>query len=228
MTTAFATNPVSEKIKGNITVAIVEDTQEIREGLVYLIQQSPGFNCVAAYGSAEDALEFLPNQRPDVVLMDIGLPGMSGIECIKILKSRLPSCQIMMLTVFEDHDRIFDSLSAGATGYLVKKTAPTKILEAIRDLHEGGSPMSNQIARRVVQNLQGIPKQCPESEGLTPRQKQILQYLAQGFLYKEVADQLGLSVETVRTHIRNIYEKLQVHTRTDAINKVFSPLNFGS
>ena len=204
-----------------IQVAIVEDTREIREGLAFLIDHSPGLTCVAACGSGEEALERLPPIQPDVILMDIGLPEMTGIECIQRLKSPCPRSLFMMLTVFEDHDRIFESLAAGATGYLVKKTDPIKLVEAIRDLHTGGSPMSNQIARRVVQAFQKQRPDITPDACLSRREKEILNFLMRGFLYKEIADQLFLSVETVRTHIRNIYEKLHVHTRTEAINKVF-------
>jgi DNA-binding NarL/FixJ family response regulator len=211
-----------------IQVAIVEDSREIREGLSILIDSSPGFRCVAACESAEEALIQLPKALPDVALMDIQLPGMSGIECIRILKTRMPKLQIMMLTVFEDHDRIFQSLAAGASGYLVKKTPPQRILEAIQDLHAGGSPMSNQIARRVVDAFrQPAPKPqssapvAREAQHLSAREWEILQHLAQGFLYKEIADSLKISIETVRTHIRNIYEKLHVHSRTEALLKVF-------
>ena len=204
-----------------INVAIVEDKHEIRESLLSLLDSSPGFQCVAACASAEAALtEILPRQ-PDVVLMDIGLPGMSGIECIQKLKELTPKTQMMMLTVFEDQERIYQALAAGASGYLVKKTPPAKLLEAIQDLHRGGSPMSNQIARRVVQAFQQPPQARQSLALLSEREKEILNHLSQGFLYKEIAAALGISIETVRTHIRNIYEKLHVHTRTAALLKAF-------
>jgi DNA-binding NarL/FixJ family response regulator len=204
-----------------IRLALVEDDPQVRDGLTQLLRASPGFDCVAACPSAEDALDRLPGLNPDIVLMDIGLPGMSGIDCIRELKRRRPAVQIMMLTVFEDHDRIFQSLTAGASGYLLKHIPPSKLIESIADLHQGGSPMSAQIARRVVETFQPRSPVDDTSSALSPRENQILHLLAHGHLYKEIADQLHLSVETVRTHIRNIYQKLHVHGRTEAINKVF-------
>jgi DNA-binding NarL/FixJ family response regulator len=206
-----------------VKVALVEDDQQVREGLALLIGSSPGFACVAACPSAENALQRLPGLEPDVVLMDIQLPGMSGIECILKLKQLCPQAQIMMLTVFEDHDRIYQSLKAGASGSLLKQPPPAELLAAITNLHQGGSPMSAQIARRVVEAFQ---RPAPSDSGdspLSPREQEIVHLLAQGHLYKEIADQLGRSVETVRTHIRNIYDKLHVRSRTEAVNKVYGP-----
>jgi DNA-binding NarL/FixJ family response regulator len=203
-----------------IKVAIVEDNREIREGLAFFIGSSSGFDCVSACGSAEEALRELPRFELDVVLMDIGLPGMSGIECIQALKRLLPETQIMMLTIFEEPQLIFDSLAAGATGYLLKKTPPDRLLELIKELREGGSPISSQIARRVIQAFQKPPPKPDPTAGLTVREKEILDHLARGMLYKEIAATLGISSETVRTHVRNIYEKLHVRTRTEALNKV--------
>ena len=174
-----------------------------------------------ACATAEEALRRLPTLSLDVVLMDIHLPGMSGIECIRRLKQQQPQLQITMLTVFEDHDRIFQSLAAGASGYLLKQTPPGKLLEAIAELHHGGSPMSAQIARQVVEAFQRPAAAQAGGESLTPREQEIIHLLARGYLYKEIADQLGLSVETVRTHLHRIYEKLHVHTRTEAVMKLF-------
>jgi DNA-binding NarL/FixJ family response regulator len=202
-----------------IKVAIVEDNVTVREGLRYLISSSPGFECVRTWGSAEDALEEIAGLRPDVVLMDIRLPGMSGIECIIRAKQLIPSTQIVMLTIFEDDERVFQSLAAGATGFLLKNTDPTQIMAAIQDVHRGGSPMSSQIARRVVATFQRPTVPDPAFEMLSPREKEVLEYLAKGFLYKEIAQTLDISVETVRTHIRNLYEKLHVRTRMEAVNK---------
>ena len=203
----------------SIRVAIVEDLDEIRNGLAYLIGASDGFDCVATFTNAEDALRDLPDLRPDTVLMDVGLPGMSGISCIRELKQNVPEIQFMMLTVFEDDETIFQSLQAGATGYILKKTPPSKILESLKDLHAGGSPMSGEIARKVVQAFQKMGQSHKEVENLTAREHEILSYLAKGYRYKEIAEALFVSVETVRTHIRNIYEKLQVRSRTEALLK---------
>ncbi len=204
-----------------IRVALVEDDSQVRAGLRLLIDNSKTCACVAAFGSAEEALARLPAVEPDVVLMDIQLPGLSGIECIRELKLRQPKLQIMMLTVFEDHDRIFQSLAAGASGYLLKQTPPGKLLEAITELDRGGSPISMQIARRVVEFFQQAAPRGDATAGLSPREKEIIALLAKGYLYKEIASQLGISVETVRTHIHNTYEKLHVRSRTEAVMKVF-------
>lgn len=204
-----------------VRVAIVEDDTPVREGLQLLIEGSAACTCVASLRSAEEALVRVPEIDPDVLLMDINLPKMSGIECIRELKRRKPNFQIMMLTVFEDHDRIFQSLEAGASGYLLKQTPPTKLLEAILELHRGGAPMSTQIARRVVETFQKPALPSTTAASLSTREKEIIASLAKGFLYKEIADELGLSVETVRTHLHNIYSKLHVRTRTEAVMKVY-------
>ena len=216
-----------------IRVAIVEDSREVKEGLAWLIRNSPDFECVAVCGSGEEALATLPNLKPDVVLMDIGLPGMSGIACIGPLKKFCPDVQIAMLTVFEDEEQIFRSLSAGATGYLLKSTTPAKIIEGLQDLHAGGSPISSQIARKLLTAFvdrpesprSGSPKphealDNPSRASLTGRERQILELLAKGHRYKEVADELEISIHTVRTFIRRMYEKLHVHSRTEALLKV--------
>lgn len=204
-----------------LKVAIVEDTRETRESLALLINGSPGLQCVAAFATAEKALSQFPSLKPEVVLMDIGLPGMSGVDCIQRLKTELPSTQIIMLTVFEDAERIFQSLAAGAVGYIVKKTPAAKLLEAIVDAHQGGAPMSSQIARQVVEAFKKPAPNTEANANLAPRELQVLELLAQGHLYKEIADRLGIAISTVRVYIRSIYEKLQVHTRTEAINKAF-------
>jgi len=204
-----------------IRVALVEDDRQVRAGLRLLIDHSKKCACVAAFASAEEALARLPSLQADVVLMDIQLPGRSGIECIRELKLRQPKFQIMMLTVFEDHDRIFQSLTAGASGYLLKQTPPDKLLEAITELHRGGAPMSTQIARRVVEAFQQAAPGGDATAGLSPREKEIVALLAKGYLYKEIASQLGISVETVRTHIHNTYEKLHVRSRTEAVMKIY-------
>jgi DNA-binding NarL/FixJ family response regulator len=205
--------------KPPILIAVVEDDKTVREGLQMLLNGSPGFSCIAAYGNGEDALASLPEILPDVVLMDINLPGINGIECILKLKEQDLPVLFIMLTVFEDADAIFRSLAAGACGYLLKHTPPAKLLEAIQDVQRGGSPMSGEIARKVVQSFQHPLEKSNTSTSLTKREEEILGFLVQGYFYKEIASTLSISVETVRTHIRNIYEKLQVRTRTEAILK---------
>jgi DNA-binding NarL/FixJ family response regulator len=200
-----------------IKVAIVEDNEKIRKGLAALIDGSEGYQCTAEYESAEEALRRLPSYRPDVVLMDIQLPKMSGIECLAKLKENHPDMQVMMLTGYEDDEKVFRSLSAGATGYILKSTPPAELLEAIRELHEGGSPMSDQIARKVVQTFQQTGSFRGGADILTTREMEILSYLAKGYYDKEIAEKFFLSIKTVRTHLRNIYQKLHVRSRTEAV-----------
>ncbi len=202
-----------------IRVAVVEDRSDERESLVGLLRTAPDVVCVAACESATDALEQLPRLEPDVVLMDIQMPGLSGIDCARQLQPLLPEAQIMMLTVVEDHDLIFRSLSAGATGYLLKKTPPPKLLEAIRELRAGGAPMSGQIARKVIAAFRQPATSETAADKLSPTEQAVLDRLARGLLYKEVAEELQLSASTVRTHVWHIYRKLQVHNRTEAIRK---------
>jgi DNA-binding NarL/FixJ family response regulator len=204
-----------------IKVGIVEDEKQIRESLAILINGSEGFSCTDAYESAEAAIAAVPSQQLDVILMDIHLPGKDGIQCIKELKPGCPDTQFLMCTSFEDTDSVFRALKAGATGYLTKTTQPSKILDAIVEVHKGGSPMSSHIARKVVASFQPDNGQNKELQKLSEREKEILSELSQGLRYKEIADKLFLSTETVRTHIRNIYEKLQVNSRTEALNKTF-------
>ena len=206
--------------KGNpIRIALVEDDRMVREVLEILLNGSPGFTCVASFGTGEDAVAGLPEVNPDVVLMDINLPGISGIECISRLKEQGHPMLFIMLTIFEDADVIFQSLSAGASGYLLKQTPPAKLLEAIEDVYQGGSPMSREIARKVIQSFQHPAVTVASENNLTNREEEILTQLIRGLLYKEIADKLFIGVETVRTHIRHIYEKLQVRTRSEAIVK---------
>lgn len=206
---------------GAIQIMIVEDDEAVREGLRMLIDGSAGFSCPVAAGSAEEALLAIPDHYPDVVLMDINLPGMNGIDCVVCIKNAWPDIQVMMLTVFDNSDEIFKSLSAGATGYLLKKTPPAKLLESISELVNGGSPMSGEIARKVVQTFSKSETHLLPESNLTPREEQILAYLSKGFLYKEIASELYISIETVRSHIRKIYQKLQVRTRTEAVIRSF-------
>lgn len=204
-----------------IAVSIVEDMKDIREGVKRIIESSESFLCLSAHCNAEDALKELPVLKPDIVLMDINLPGMSGIECIRKVKAKCPNMQFMMFTIYEDSEQVYDALAAGASGYLLKKTSHEKLLEALRDLHEGGAPMSAHIARKVVAAFQRSVPEKQEEALLSAREKEVLQQLAKGFLYKEIADRLGISAGTVRQHIHKIYEKLHVQNRTEAINKFY-------
>jgi len=201
----------------NIRVAVVEDRQAERDYLAALLKAAPGFSCVAACCSAKDALTRLPACQPEIVLMDIQMPGQSGIECVRQLQTLLPEVQTMMLTVVEDHELIFQSLAAGATGYLLKKTPAPRLLEAIRELRAGGAPMSGQVARKVVAAFHRTDAVSVAEAKLSPVEHIILQQLARGLLYKEVAGQLNISLSTVRTHVWHIYRKLQVHNRTEAV-----------
>lgn len=202
-----------------ITVAIVEDNEQLRTTLARVINRAEGFRCVSHYGSAEDALAGLPGDRPEVVLMDINLPGINGVECVRQLKQKLPDTQVMMLTVYEDTDNIFAALAAGAAGYLLKRTTSSELLEAIRELHRGGSPMTTHIARKVTQSFHRSGPSPQPAENLSQREQEVLDCLSQGLIYKEIAEKLGISYETVHTYIRRIYEKLQVRTRTEAVAK---------
>ena len=205
-----------------IDVAIVEDIDEIRDALRVLIDGSQGFSCKNVYSNAEQAIHDLPAVCPDVALVDIHLPGgRSGTEIVHELKEKMPGTQFMMCTIYDDDDHIFEALKAGATGYILKRTSPAQILEAIRDLHSGGSPMSSEVARRVINTIQKENAPSEEMENLTPREREILDLLALGFLYKEIAEKLAISKDTVKKHIHNIYEKLHVQTRTEALNKAF-------
>ena len=200
-----------------ITVSIVDDEKELRESIKTFIDGSPGFRCVSAYHSAETALKHLPHDHPDVVLMDIHLTGMSGIECVERLKTMLPEMQVMMLTVYDDADQIFRALSAGASGYVLKRSTPAKLLEAIKELNEGGSPMSSSIARKVVASFQKSGPGRDEKTNLSPREQMVLESMAKGLTYKQAADQFGISIGTIRTYVRRIYEKLHVQSRTEAV-----------
>lgn len=201
-----------------ITVSIVEDDDALRETLARYLG-TRGFRCLSTYGSAEAALRELPKIKPAVVLMDINLPHKNGIECVRELKAALPVTKCIMLTAFEDNDLIFQALAAGAMGYLLKGVRPAKLLESVREVHDGGSPMSSQIARKVVAFFQK-PRPQPPAEGqLSERETQVLEYLARGLLYKQIAAQMGISMGTVRTYTQRVYEKLHVHTRTEAVVK---------
>ena len=202
-----------------IRVSIIEDDDWIRENLAAQIGRTDGFVCASHYRSGEEAVGAITKDAPDVILMDIRLPKMSGIECVRKIKPLVPSAQIMMLTVYEDSDKIFDSLLAGASGYLLKRTPQTEIMEAIAEVHRGNSPMSGHIARKVVQYFNQRGNTDKDIEKLSKREREVLDHLAQGIPYKEIADVLSLSIDTVRMHIKGIYSKLHVHSRTQAIAK---------
>jgi DNA-binding NarL/FixJ family response regulator len=203
----------------SISVSIVEDDAGVRGSLARLIDSSPGFRCLSVHATAESALQDIPKRNPAVVLMDINLPGINGVECVRRLKPVLPGTQIIMLTVYQNTEHIFNALTAGATGYLLKQTPPAELLAAIRDVHGGGSPMSSHIARKIVQSFHQPTPSSRDGENLSPREAEILNLLAQGYLYKEIAEQTGLTYATVHTHIRHIYEKLQVRSRAQAVAK---------
>jgi DNA-binding NarL/FixJ family response regulator len=202
-----------------IKVAIVEDLREIREGLGRLLNATPGYRCTGVYASMEEALEKIPNNLPDLVLSDIGLPGMDGISGIRILKERHPDLLILMLTVYDDNERIFDALCAGACGYLLKKTPWEKLVEALKEAVEGGSPMSPEVARRVINLFREIKPPKQASYELTPHEVRLLRMLVEGHSYKTAAAELHVSVNTIKFHVRHIYDKLQVHTKSEAVAK---------
>lgn len=205
-----------------ITVSIVDDERKLCQSIATFVNGAAGFRCVSMYHSAEAALEHLPQDRPDVVLMDIHMSGMSGIECVERLKSMAPDVQVIMLTVYEDTDQIFKALSAGASGYMLKRLTPAKLLEAINEVHNGGSPMSSSIARKVVALFRQSGQVSEEKERLSPREQMVLESMANGLTYKQAADQLGISIDTIRTYVRRIYEKLHVQSRTEAVAKYLS------
>jgi DNA-binding NarL/FixJ family response regulator len=204
----------------SISVAIVEDDVPAREILAGWIRNTDGFRCAGEFDDAETALAKLPQEKPSVVLFDINLPGMNGIECVRKLKPRLPDTQFVMVTVYEDANHIFNALSAGASGYLLKQTRRHELIDALKDVHAGGSPMSSQIARKVVQNFYRNETQTDgETVELSPREREVLELLARGYLYKEIAEMLQIGVQTVNTYIRRIYEKLHVRSRAQAVAK---------
>ena len=206
---------------GPISVAVVEDLADVREGLAALVDAAEGFACAATFGDAESFLEAVRGGLGlDVALMDVGLPGMDGIEAVRALKRRRPAVQAMMLTVYEDDDHVFEALRAGATGYVLKTTPPDDLLDAVARLHAGGSPMSSGIARRVVEAFHRPPVVAEHEDPLTPREEEILDLLVQGHRYREIAEALFISLDTVRTHVRHVYEKMHVRSRAEAAAKV--------
>jgi DNA-binding NarL/FixJ family response regulator len=203
----------------SISVSIIEDDVQAREILAGWIRRADGFRFVSEHDSAESAMEVLPREKPGVVLVDINLPGMNGIECVRRLKPILPDTQFVIVTVYEDANHIFNALAVGATGYLLKQTLRNDLLAALKEVHAGGSPMSSNIARKVVQSFRRPGKDMEQADDLSPREREVLELLARGFLYKEIADSLGISVQTVNTYIRRIYEKLHVRSRAQAVAK---------
>ena len=204
-----------------ITVSIVEDLTEVRESLENLIRESADFLLLSAYLNAETAEKNIPLEQPQIVIMDINLPGMSGIDCIKKIKTGCPDTQFMMYTIFEDDEKVFEALEAGASGYLLKKIPKEKIMYALLELHEGGSPMSTQIARKVIKSFQQKNQLNEESNLLTPKEKEVLELLSKGFLYKEISEKLHISLNTVKQHIHKTYGKLHVCNRTEAVIKIY-------
>jgi DNA-binding NarL/FixJ family response regulator len=199
------------------SVFVVEDDSGLREQLVKILNSAPGIRCVGASPSAEDALRLIPVRKPDVVLMDIRLPAMSGIECVAELKQICPALQIIMLTVYEDSESIFRALKAGAGGYLVKSSPPAKLIEAIVDVSKGGAPMSSHIARKVIHHFHEVGAASSRAQELSPREREVLDLLSSGYIYKEIGDKLGIGVETVRTYVKNICEKMHVRSRLEAV-----------
>jgi DNA-binding NarL/FixJ family response regulator len=202
-----------------IRISIVEDNTGMRESFAALLEETPGLKCVSAHATGEDAVQNIPKENPDVALVDVHLPGMSGIECVAKLKAQLPKLQVLMLTRFEQSYLIFNSIRAGASGYLLKNTPQAELIQAVEQVHAGGAPMSMQIARKVIDHFRQIQQPASEIEQLTPREQEILQLLSKGYYYKEISDSLNISYNTVRTHLQHIYEKLHVQSRTGAVLK---------
>ena len=203
-----------------INISIVEDKDEVRNSLKTILHEIEGFHCAVVFSNAEEAIVHLPTLKPDVVIMDVGLPGMSGIDCVKEIHSLIPKTLILMYTVFEDEHRIFEALKAGASGYILKKTSPLQIVESIKELVHGGSPMSTSIARKVISFFNDA-RPNSDAKLLTPREIEVLGLLSKGLLYKEIAQQLSIAIGTVKRHLHMIYEKLHVQNKTEAFNKVF-------
>ena len=201
------------------SVVVVEDDRGLRDQITRILDLAPDINCSGVYMSAEESLPQIIKIRPDVVLMDIKLPGMSGIQCAAEIKKSFPDIQIIMVTVYEDSERIFRALKAGANGYMIKSDLPDQLLEAIRDVHAGGAPMSSSIARKVVKHFHLVGVSTEESDNLTSREREVLELLAQGLIYKEIGDKLNIAVTTVRTHVQKICSKMHVRSRMEAVAK---------
>jgi DNA-binding NarL/FixJ family response regulator len=214
-----ASGPTRER--AGIAVSLVEDNRGMRESFTALLNQAPGLRCVSSYATGEDAVIGIPQDQPDVALVDIHLPGMNGIECVARLKQLLPALEILMLTRYEKSDTIFASLRAGASGYLVKDTPSVELIQAVEQVHAGGAPLSMQVASKVVTYFQQIKKPSSDLERLTPREQELLESLAKGYSYRELADTLGISINTARAHLHAIYRKLHVNSGTQAVVKYF-------
>jgi two-component system, NarL family, response regulator LiaR len=204
-----------------ITICIVEDRKDIRESLKILVSEPADCACIADFSNGEDALKQIPELQPDVVLMDIDLPGMNGIDCIRQLKPLCPGVQFMICTVYDEDEKIFDALAAGANSYILKRSDSDTLINSIRDLHNGGSPMSSDIARKIVRQFQKALPAEKEDYHLTEREKEILELLAKGLTYQQAADKIFISGKTIKKHVYNIYEKLHVNSRTEAVNKYY-------
>lgn len=209
-----------------VKVVVVEDESWLRDNLIQEINGAPGLRCVNSYGTAEEALQGIPADRPDVVLMDVNLPGMDGVECIRRLRGLLPELRCLMLTVYEESEKIFNSLVAGASGYLLKRSGTAELLDAIRQVADGGSPMSSSIARKVVAYFNELGGEKTDTSALSPREQQVLELLAGGASYKAIADRLSLSLETIRMNVKHIYAKLHVHSRGEATAKFMQRSQF--
>lgn len=204
-----------------ISICIVEDTIDILKGLECIIRKNPSFQLLKSFTNAEEAIKEIPTLEPDIVLTDINLPQKSGIECMREIKEVCPEVQFIMFTIYEDSDQVFEALKAGASGYILKNTPPEKIVESLVELHEGGSPMSPKIARKVLNSFNLESKKNQFNDLLTKKEIEILEQLSKGYLYKEIADKEHISISTVKTHLNHIYQKLQVQNRTEAINKLY-------
>ena len=204
-----------------ITICIIEDLIDIQKGLQTIIKSNEAFELLKCYSNAEDAIDELPQLKPDIVLTDINLPGKSGIDCITEIKPILVDTQFIMFSIYEDSDQVFEALKAGASGYIIKNTSPNKIIDALLELYEGGSPMSPKIARKVLNSFNSKIIENNVNELISKREQEVLELLSKGFLYKEIADRLNITLSTVKRHLNHIYSKLQVQNRTEAINKMY-------
>lgn len=215
--------PLHRRIKNMISICLIEDLPDIRNGLQAIIAQDPRFELLGSFTNAEDAIEQLPQLRPNVVLTDINLPGKSGIDCVREIKPLFPAMQFIMFTIYEDNDQVFEALKAGSNGYILKNTAPAKIIDSLVELHEGGSPMSPKIARKVLSSFNAAtPVENDVNELISKREQEVLELLSKGFLYKEIAEKLSISISTVKRHLNSIYAKLQVQNKVEAVNKLYN------